>query len=236
MKKRILSLCMAAVLLLGLTGCDVESLLSGAGLEIENPLEQIENPFENVDLGGMLDMGQKAPAVENVPDATVPTTEATEPPTTVPEPVITYEYRYEVVKGDVTWSQADAACRQRGGYLATINTPEEYREISRLAEQSGLRYVWLGARLSYNSTQWVWSDGEEISMDSPYWCRTGSIYEPSYYDKSDGVREDCLCLWDYSANGYSWTLNDQRDNLVADFPSTSGLVGYICEYKVEVIR
>ena len=150
--------------------------------------------------------------------------------------MITYEYRYELIKGDVTWSQADAACRQRGGYLATINNAEEYREISRLAEQSDLRYIWLGSRLPYNSTQWAWSDGEEISMDSPYWCRTGSIYEPSYYDKTDGVREDCLCLWDYSANGYDWTMNDQRDNLVADFPSTSGLVGYVCEYKVEVRR
>lgn len=224
--KKIVSLCIVLALALSLTACDVQSLLSGEALQMENPFQ---------DLGGMLSGEQKA--TEPVQDATVaPTTEATEPPTTEPEPVITYEYRYEIIKGDLSWSQADAACRSRGGYLATINNDDEYWEICRLAEQTNLRYLWLGSRLSYNSTQWVWSDGEEIPMDSPYWCRTGSIYEPSYYDKNDGVREDCLCLWEYSANGYKWTLNDQRDNLEKDFSSVSGLVGYVCEYKVEVRR
>lgn len=153
-----------------------------------------------------------------------------------PEPVVTYEYRYEIIRGDVSWSEANIACQTRGGYLATINSPEEYAEICRIAEEMNSRlpdgkqlvYLWMGANLPQGSSQWKWSTGEEIPLANYYWYKN----EPSYQDGS--IREDCLCLWDLSHNGYSWTLNDQRNDLVRDFPNISGKIGYVCEYKVEV--
>lgn len=168
------------------------------------------------------------------PDATKPT-ESTQP-TQPAEPVVTYEYRYEIIAGDVSWSEAYAECVAKGGYLATIDSPEEYEKICRLAEEfnasrsenTQMVYLWMGAYLPANSTQWKWTTGEPIPMSDYYWYKN----EPSYED--NGVREDCLCLWDLAHNGYDWTLNDQRNDIVQDFPSLSGKVGYICEYKIEV--
>lgn len=163
-----------------------------------------------------------------------PTTEpATEPAT---EPVVTYTYRYEIIAGDYSWLEADAACRERGGYLATIDSPEEYQTICRQVEQFNsnradgkkMVYLWMGASLHYGSRDWKWSTGESIPLSNYYWYKG----EPSYED--NGVPENYLCLWDLSHNGYDWTLNDQRNDIVQDFPSLSGKVGYICEYKEEV--
>ena len=172
-----------------------------------------------------------------IADATKPSesTPAAQP-TQPAEPVVTYEYRYEIVAGDLSWSAAYAECEAKGGYLATIDSAEEYEKICRLAEEFNasrpenkqMVYLWMGAYLPANSTQWKWTTGEPIPLTNYYWYKN----EPSYED--DGVREDCLCLWDLPHNGYDWTLNDQRNDIVRDFPSISGKIGYICEYKIEV--
>ena len=149
---------------------------------------------------------------------------------------ITYTYRYEIIAGDYSWSEADAACRAKGGYLATIDSPEEYRTLCQLAEQFNstradgrkMVYLWMGGSLPYGSSTWKWSTGETIPLSNYYWYKG----EPSYEDQ--GVAENCLCLWNLSHNGYDWTLNDQRNDIVQDFPSLSGKVGFICEYKEEV--
>ena len=160
--------------------------------------------------------------------------EATTP--TEPEPVVTYEYRYEIVKADYTWTEAKAEAERRGGYLATINSHEEYEKICQLADQYDLVYLWLGANLPAGTTEWKWSDGTPIPLENYYWYRDGSTVEPSYMDKSDGAREDCLCLWNLSTGSYRWTLNDQRNDFMHVFTSTQGKVGFVIEYKVEVTR
>ena len=153
---------------------------------------------------------------------------------TEPAPVVTYEYRFEVVKGDYTWYEAKAEAERRGGYLATISSPEEYEKICREANNSGLIYLWMGANLPEGTTVWRWSDGTPIPLDNYYWYRSGSIVEPSYIDKADNTREDCLCLWKLSTGSYEWTLNDQRNDLSGLVPADK--IGFVIEYKVEVTR
>ena len=153
---------------------------------------------------------------------------------TEPAPVVTYEYRFEVVKGDYTWYEAKAEAERRGGYLATISSPEEYEKICREANNSGLIYLWMGANLPEGTTAWRWSDGTPIPLDNYYWYRSGSIVEPSYIDKADNTREDCLCLWKLSTGSYEWTLNDQRNDLSGLVPADK--IGFVIEYKVEVTR
>ena len=160
--------------------------------------------------------------------------EAETPAPTEPAPVVTYEYRFEVVKGDYTWYEAKAEAERRGGYLATISSPEEYEKICREANKSGLIYLWMGANLPEGTTAWRWSDGTPIPLDNYYWYRSGSIVEPSYIDKADNTREDCLCLWKLSTGSYEWTLNDQRNDLSGLVPADK--IGFVIEYKVEVTR
>jgi len=192
-----------------------------------------ENEEESEEEGPGENNGTGSGTAATVPNAADPT-ESTTP--VVQEPVVTYEYRYEVISSDMSWTDANAVCQSKGGYLATIDSPEEYETICAMLEEYNSRqpdgrklvYVWLGSYLAPNSTQWKWSTGEAIPMQNYYWYKN----EPSYED--NGVRENCLCLWDLSYNGYDWTLNDQRNDLIQDFPNLSGKLGYICEYKIEV--
>lgn len=139
------------------------------------------------------------------------------------------ERRYEIVASDLSWSEACEAAAEAGGHLATITSEEEYDVICALAGESGLKYLWLGAVLSTDEMTWgedgCWITGESWSFDVWY------PGEPSLAD-TDGTPESCLCLW-YAAYGgedIGWTFNDQRDNLVEDFPSVSGKVGYVIEF------
>lgn len=156
---------------------------------------------------------------------TAPTvTEETQEPE---EEEVTYIYRYEVVRGDVTWTEAQAACEAKGGYLATITSQEEYEKIAVLAEQSGVHHLWIGAYLPSSSTSWKeagWITGEEWTFEKWY------PGEPSVRDR-DGTYENYLCLW--SVNDGPWTFNDERNNMLEADGSISGNIGYIIEYKEE---
>jgi len=158
-------------------------------------------------------------------------TEPTEAPTvepTEPEPVITYTYRYEIIQSDMTWEQAKLECERRGGYLATIGSQEEFDKIVAMAKQTDLRYLWVGAKLPYEGANWSdvgWIDGTAWTYDNWY------PGEPSRRD-TDGAVENYLSIW--TVKNDEWTFNDQRNELVENFPNTSGRVGFVCEYKDEV--
>ncbi|MCD8142608.1 MAG: hypothetical protein LUD83_04940 [Clostridiales bacterium] len=139
------------------------------------------------------------------------------------------ERTYEIVASDLSWSEAYEAAIDAGGHLATITSEEEYEVICALADESGLKYLWLGAALTSDEMAWgedgCWITGETWSFDVWY------PGEPSLAD-TDGTQEFCLCLWNAAYEGVDigWTMNDQRDNLVEDFPSVSGKVGYVIEF------
>lgn len=175
---------------------------------------------------------EPAPTQPAAPAPTQPTEPVviapTVPETTAPE--VTYEYRYEIIQSDMSWSEAKAACEARGGYLATITTIEEYDKICKLADETDLIYLWLGACLPTADTSWSqagWITGESWTFENWY------PGEPSKWD-DDGALEYCLSMWTVK-NG-PWTFNDQRNDIVAALPSITGKVGYVCEYKIEVTK
>lgn len=140
-------------------------------------------------------------------------------------------HSYEVIAGDFSWQAAKVECENRGGYLATITSKEEYDEICAIADASGLTYLWLGALRYSDTDKWEdgsWITGEQWTFD--YWYPG----EPSMEDL-DGTKEYYLCLWNakYEGNSIGWTFNDQRNDLVNILPSVSGSVGYVCEYEHE---
>lgn len=137
-------------------------------------------------------------------------------------------HTYEIVQSDMSWSDARKAAQEHGGHLATITSLEEMYEVAKVAEESGLRYLWLGAVLTSSEMEWSdnsWITGENWSYENWY------PGEPSKED-ADGTKEYYLCLWKakYQEEDIGWTFNDQRNDIVKDFDEYKGKVGYIVEY------
>lgn len=229
----IILLAMLAVILIGLLGYIIWNNLSDSldfGNNSSSSSSHKDDDKDDEDKDKEDPDDDKDPNDDNTSVETTAPMEATVPPTE--PPVITYEYRYEVIASNMSWSEAKEACEARGGYLATITSPEELATISELATKSGLTYLWIGACLPEGASDWSgvkWVTGEDMSYQNWY------PGEPSVADK-DGTPESALCLWNakYKGSSVGWTFNDQRNDLVGTLPSLSGRVGYICEYRIEV--
>lgn len=147
-------------------------------------------------------------------------------------------HRYELIVADVTWTQAEAMCRQKGGYLATLTSQEEFDQVTNQIIGEGKTKIsfYVGATRddSYDGIEeyhWL-NDHSEDSMFS------GSMYslwlsgEPSYSSVTqDGepIEEKYVDLI-YRQNEGRCYLNDVADDIIAEAPSFKGAIGYICEY------
>lgn len=132
--------------------------------------------------------------------------------------------RYEVIQGDVSWTEANNICIANGGHLATITSQSEMNQVCNLAERSGLKYIWIGGYTSLRggSAYGHWITGEDFNFTAWY------PGEPSRNDH-DGTPEAYLMLWRVEG---VWSWNDQRNDLFSTGLSYfAGNVGYICEYE-----
>lgn len=133
------------------------------------------------------------------------------------------EHSYQVIKDNVSWTKAAAACTRLGGHLAIINTEEEFNEVTRLCDEQGLTYVWIGAHRVGGIEKW--EDGSDLTDGFVSWARG----EPTYIDRNDQVAEDYIMLW---KNNGTWVYNDNRDDPYADYPYMfEGIIGYVCEFN-----
>ena len=132
-----------------------------------------------------------------------------------------HEHTYQFFKEDKNWTEAQQACKDKGGYLAVVRNEEELRKVVALAQQNGVEKVWLGCHRE--NGELVWENGETVTF---YAWGQG---EPSQYDSGDKVAEDYLLLWHF--NG-AWVYNDSRNDPVKDYPGMySGQIGYVCEFE-----
>ena len=138
-----------------------------------------------------------------------------------------HEHRYELVRADVSWTQANAECIARGGHLVTITSQAEMDTITSMADAEGVRFVWMGGYTSVrDGTPFGhWVTGE--AFDFAVWYPN----EPSRTDR-DGTPEMYLILWRPQADG-PWSWNDERDAPQLDSLATVmlGKMGYVCEYE-----
>ena len=142
----------------------------------------------------------------------------------LPEPeIVTPVHGYQVVKDNVSWTKAAAACTRLGGHLVIINDEAEFEEVTRLADEQGLTYVWVGAHRVGGVEKW--ENGQDLTDGFVRWARG----EPTYIDRNDQVAEDYIMLW---KNNGAWVYNDNRDDPYADYPDMfEGIIGYICEFN-----
>lgn len=149
-----------------------------------------------------------------VSEPVVLTPEPTVEPTPVP-----VEHRYEVVKADVSWTQAQQAAIAKGGCLVVINDAEEFNKVIYEAELAGITRVWIGCHRVNGVETWEKDNGGYAIP----WAKG----EPTYVDVNDQVSEDYVMLW----NNNGWACNDNRDDPCKDYPAFySGTMGYVIEY------
>ncbi len=147
-------------------------------------------------------------------------------------------HRYELIVKDCTWEEAFEECRNRGGYLARINSREEMEYIIAQMFDEGLdgTNFFLGGRRDADSRDYYWVDeenqcyGEKLN-DPAYSCYDyWMIGEPSFEDLNMDVQECYMNLFYYEEEGRT-VINDVPDDVVSIVPSYSGHVGFICEYE-----
>lgn len=131
--------------------------------------------------------------------------------------------RYELVKADVSWQQANDACIAKGGHLVTLTSQQEMNEVVSMCQKAGLKYCWIGGYTSVRNGGAFghWITGEPFAFTSWY------PGEPSRNDL-DGTPEFYLMLWNVEG---VWSWNDQRNDVVADYDYFKGVIGYVCEYE-----
>lgn len=149
-------------------------------------------------------------------------------------------HRYEVIVDDCTWEEAYQNCLSMGGYLARINSKEEFDYITKKVVEKEKDYskkqYYVGMRRDVNSdAYYLVNENNELvgdRLDNGYTSWANSLWlskEPSYYDSTLKIEETCVSIFKYKETN-KWVMNDIPSNLVVQVPSYEGKLGYICEF------
>lgn len=149
-------------------------------------------------------------------------------------------HRYEVIVDDCTWEEAYQNCLSMGGYLARINSKEEFDYITKKVVEKEKDYskkqYYVGMRRDVNSdAYYLVNENNELvgdCLDNGYTSWANSLWlskEPSYYDSTLKIEETCVSIFKYKETN-KWVMNDIPSNLVVQVPSYKGKLGYICEF------
>lgn len=140
---------------------------------------------------------------------------------------------YSFVVSDCGWNEAYQKAKEAGGYLAHINSKEEFTYLVSKIEQAGYKKVqfYIGGRRDSQNSEYYWIDGQNnlygdclnTGMGDWFWMQN----EPSFRDGE--VEEAYLSIMYYNKGG-KWVGNDSPENIVANFSEFSGRTGYIIEY------
>ena len=139
-------------------------------------------------------------------------------------------HTYEVVKADISWENAKNEAESKGGYLACIDSEEEFKVVTDKALEQEMRVIWVGAKRNgesdWNDVKWI--TGEPVAFfDKWYKNPNTGISEPSYVNEN-GVQENNLMILRASQQ---WDYNDANDADTIDAYGGKGWIGYVIEYE-----
>lgn len=140
----------------------------------------------------------------------------------------TDRHKYEIFHDTLTWEEAKAACKAKGGHLATITSQEEQKMIESLNTQNSK--LWIGGYKN-SAGQWCWVTGE------PWEYQNWGDGEPN--NSSNVVAdESCVAVWPskwndlansntYEQSGYvcEWETSD-----AAEETQVEGYTGHVYEF------
>ena len=175
---------------------------------------------------GILEKAEPTP--EPTPE-TVQTAAPTPEPTPVPTPEPVKEHRYVIERTPISWVGAQDRCLAAGGYLAVINTREEFDQITAMADAQGVEFLWIGCHRDVNSNRFVWERDEKIDSAVDPDNNRMALWapgEPNYIDDA-GNGENYLILWNHDGG---WRYWDSRSDLDTIWGWRARLA-YVCEFE-----
>jgi len=105
--------------------------------------------------------------------------EADKTTTTHPEDAVSYGgHRYKVYDEMISWHDAQAKCKEMGGYLCCIGDAEEQAFLAELANG---HYLFLGATDEKEEGTFVWVDGSEFDFTSWYDGQPNNYCDEEHY-------------------------------------------------------
>lgn len=151
-------------------------------------------------------------------------------------------HRYELIVEDVSWKEAEMLCHERGGYLATITSYEEFQRLQErmIEDKKGITFF-VGAtdkQIEGRPFGYRWLEpGTKYGYDMSLLHYTVSRFwlegEPSHRGFTESgveVRGNYVVLFYREKDGWCY-LKDVPSDLLEAAPSYAGRVGYICEYE-----
>ena len=73
-----------------------------------------------------------------------------------------------------TWPEAEVACQELGGHLATITSEAQNGVVRALLADASVRSCWIGLTDAAEEASWAWSDGEALLSEQDFEAWTGS--------------------------------------------------------------
>lgn len=149
------------------------------------------------------------------------------------------DHRYELIVANVTWKEAEELCRQRGGYLATLTSRDEFDRVTKQIEDEGKTGItfFVGATsdeayVDDYSYHWV-HDNQKESMYTSAMIDFWLPGEPSYTgtDSQGETVDEMYVDYIYRKSEGRGYLNDVTNDLLEQSPSLKDSIGYICEYN-----
>lgn len=140
-------------------------------------------------------------------------------------------HRYELVVEDVTWEEAAARCREKGGYLATVTSNEEMCRIQEqvTAEEKTDITFFVGAK----ERNWLEHGTEELDVMILYtildfWL-DGELDPKRWQTEGEEALKNYFVLV-YRESDERCYLGEELNDILTAKPSYAGKIGYICEY------
>lgn len=189
---------------------------------------------EEADIGDYNGSGVSIKGSVSIGEKDQPILRMTQYTVTQQEEEDTETHRYQFVLKDCTWEEAARDCVSMGGYLAQINSYEEYitvvGQIEKEETYHGVHF-YLGGRRDEEESDYYWVDSENQMIGNPIndsnsWAKDVWMEgEPSFVDGE--IQEMYMNLFYYEKE-LAWVLNDVPEDVSVYYP---GKTGFICELE-----
>ncbi|WP_026658667.1 C-type lectin domain-containing protein [Butyrivibrio sp. AC2005] len=146
------------------------------------------------------------------------------------------DHRYELFVEDCTWEEAAKKCEEKGGYLVSMTSDEEFEKVDNLIRAQNLQNVsfYIGATNTGASFWWHWIDPNlTVSYCQSHCYRKHWLKgQPSYHETLDnGTKiDENYAEYIYKKADDKFYINDIPGDVIRYYPSFKGYIGYICEF------